>query len=140
MPYKNPSDAVISQILQQAKTIAVVGCSAKPDRASHQIAAYLMAQGYQVFPIHPQADTILGQKTYASLADVPVAIDIVNVFRKPEFTPSIAQEAADIGAKTLWLQLGIRNDNAAAIAESHGLTCVMDNCILIKHQALISKT
>lgn len=140
MPYKNPSDAVIGQILQQAKTIAVVGCSPKPDRASHQITAYLMAQGYQVFPIHPQAGTILGQKTYASLADVPVAIDIVNVFRKPEFTPSIAQDAADIGAKTLWLQLGIHNDNAAAIAESHGLTCVTDNCILIKHQALISKT
>ncbi|OIQ00186.1 MAG: CoA-binding protein [Zetaproteobacteria bacterium CG2_30_46_52] len=133
----NPSDEEIKTILSSAKTIAVVGCSPKPDRTSHKITAYLISQGYEVFPIHPQADVILGQAVYKSLDDIPVSVDLVNVFRKPEFTPPIAQAAADIGAKTLWLQLGISNDEARHIAEENDMHCVMDACILVKHQSLI---
>jgi len=137
--WQNPDDTTLTNILRQAKTIAVVGCSPKPDRTSHQITAFLIAQGYEVFPIHPKADVILGRKVYASLADVPVAIDIVDVFRKPEFTPEIAKQAVAIHAKTLWLQQGIYHEQAYAIATSHGVNCVMDLCIAVMHRLLLSK-
>lgn len=135
--WQNPDDNSIRNILTSAKHIAVVGCSPKPDRTSYQITKFLIEKGYQVHPIHPQADTILGQKVYASLADVPFPVDIVNVFRKPEFTPPIAESACQIGAKTLWLQLGIINEDAWGIAHNHGLNCVMDRCIAVMHRLLI---
>lgn len=133
----NPSDEEIKTILTAAKTIAVVGCSPKPDSASYKITAFLMSKGYEVFPIHPQADVILGQAVYKRLDEIPVSVDIVNVFRKPEFTPPIAQAAADIGAKTLWLQLGINNEQARHIAASNDMSCIMDTCIMVQHQRLI---
>lgn len=137
MAWKNPDDDVIRKLLAEAGTIAVVGCSPKPDRSSHQIAEFLLAQGYHVIPVHPAADEILGQKVYAGLADIPERVDIVDVFRKPEATPAIARDAVAIGAKALWLQQGIVHDDAWKIATDGGLICVMDRCIAVMHRLLM---
>ena len=137
--WHNPTDQEITAILKDAKTIAVVGCSPKPDRSSHQIAAFLMAQGYEVFPVHPQAETILGRKVYPTLADIPKPIDIVDVFRRAEATPEIAHQAAAIQAKTLWLQQGIANQKAYNITQKHDMHCIMDLCIAVMHRLLFPK-
>ena len=135
--WHNPSDEQLTELLRTAKTIAVVGCSPKPDRTSHQIAAFLLEKGYHVIPVHPQAKEILGQKVYPTLVDIPEPVDIVNVFRKPEFTPPIAEAAVSIGAKTLWLQQAIVNEDSHRIANDAGLTCVMDLCIATMHRLLL---
>ena len=135
--WQNPDDETIRTLLRSAKNIAVVGCSPKPDRTSHQIAAFLLEQGYNMIPVHPQADTILGQTCYPTLADIPVPIDIVDVFRKPEFTPPIAEAAVAIGAKSLWLQQGIANEDSWRIATEGGLTCIMDRCIAVMYRLLL---
>ncbi|MDQ7011787.1 MAG: CoA-binding protein [Mariprofundaceae bacterium] len=137
MTWKNPDDNVIRELLAEAGTIAIVGCSPKPDRSSHQIAEFLLAQGYHVVPVHPATDEILGQKVYARLADIPEQVDIVDVFRKPEATPAIAREAVAIGAKALWLQQGIVHEDAWKIATDGGLICVMDRCIAVMHRLLM---
>lgn len=133
----NPSDESIAHLLQVAKTIAVVGCSPKPDRTSYRIAEYLLKQGYHVIPVHPQADTILGQKVYPTLTDIPEPVDIVNVFRRPEFTPPIAKAAVAIKPKVLWLQLGIASEETYKIATGGGLICIMDKCIAVAHRQLV---
>jgi len=135
--WQNPGDAELDKLLRTAKTIAVIGCSPKPERTSHQIAAFLLEQGYHVIPVHPKAGTILGQKVYASLADIPEPVDIVDVFRRQEFTPPIAEAAVAIGAKALWLQQGIINEESWNIAATAGLTCVMDLCIAVMHRLLL---
>jgi len=135
--WQNPSDAELRELLRTAKTIAVFGCSPKPDRTSHQIAAFLLEKGYHVIPVHLQAGTILGQKAYTSLTDIPEPVDIVDVFRKPEFTPPIAEAAVAIGAKALWLQQGIINEDAYRIATDAGLSSVMDLCIAVMHRLLL---
>lgn len=135
--WQNPSDEQIRELLSTAKTIAVVGCSPKPDRTSHRIAAFLIGHGYSVIPVHPQPGTILGRKSYASLADIPEPVDIVDVFRRSEFTPPIAEDAVSIGAKALWLQLGIINGDTCRIATAGGLSCVMDRCIAVMHRLLL---
>jgi len=135
--WQNPNDEQLTELLKSSKTIAVVGCSPKPDRTSHQIDAFLLEKGYHVIPVHPQADTILGQKVYASLADIPEPVDIVNVFRKPEFTQPIAKAAVAIGAKALWLQQGIINEDSYLIATDGGLICVMDLCIAVMHRLVL---
>lgn len=137
MAFENPDDDKIARLLQEAKTIAVVGCSPKPDRTSHQIAAFLLEQGYRMIPVHPQADTILGQQVYPDLASIPVHIDIVDVFRKAEATPPIAKAAVAVGAGALWLQQGISNEETARIAHEGRLTCVMDRCIAVMHRILL---
>ena len=137
--WQNPSDTQLKSILTTAKNIAVVGCSPKPDRSSHQIASYLIQHDYQVFPVHPTATTILGQTVYPTLTDIPQPIDIVDVFRKPEFTPEIAKQAAAIHAKTLWLQQGIQHLEAYNIAQKQGMICVMDLCIAVMHRLLLPK-
>jgi len=137
MSFENPDDARLTELLSKARTIAVVGCSPKPDRTSHQITAFLIEKGYQVFPVHPQADVILGQKVYPDLASIPVHIDIVDVFRKSEATPPIAEAAVAIGAGTLWLQQGIANEESARIAREGGINCVMDLCIAVMHRLLV---
>ena len=116
------------------KTIAVVGISPKPERASNDVSRYLMANGYTIIPVNPGHEEILGQKCYPTLRDIPVPVDLVNVFRKPELTPPIAKEAVAIGAKGLWLQLGIANNEAAEIASAGGLHVVMDKCLKIEHR------
>ena len=137
--WQNPSDAQLREILNTSKTIAVVGCSPKPERSSYQMTDFLIQQGYYVYPVHPKATNILGQTVYPSLADIPEPIDIVNVFRKSEYTPGIAQQAANIQAKTLWLQQGIQHSEAYQIAQQHGIFCVMDLCIAVMHRLLLRK-
>jgi len=135
--WSNPDDTALTELLSNARTIAVYGCSPKPDRTSHQIAAFLIDKGYEVYPVHPQADFILGRKCYAKLADIPVHIDIVDVFRKAEFTPEVAKQAVAIGADAFWLQQGIVNEESCRIAEEGGLVVVMDLCIAVMHRLLI---
>lgn len=137
MNWQNPDDTTLAKLLTEAKTIAVYGCSPKPDRTSHQIAAFLIEQGYHVIPVHPKARIILGQKVYPTLADIPVHVDIVNVFRRAEFTPDVARQAVKIGSGAFWLQQGIINEESYRIAEDGGLTPIMDLCIAVIHQLLI---
>ncbi|MGQ0527812.1 MAG: CoA-binding protein [Alphaproteobacteria bacterium] len=132
--FKNPPDAELYRILDEAYTIALVGASSNPGRPSHGIMKRLQAAGYKVIPVNPNEHEILGEDVYASLAEIPSAfkIDIVNVFRKSETTPPIAEEASDIGAKTLWLQLGIENEEVAPIASEGGTNLVMNACIAVE--------
>ena len=129
-PYA-PSDAELRSILGDARTIAVVGLSSKPHRYSHEVASYLQGKGYRIVPINPKETEVLGERAYPSLADVPadVDIDVVDVFRRAEETPTIAEAAVARGAKVLWLQDGIVNDDARRIAEEGGLTVVMGICM-----------
>ena len=137
MNWQNPDDEMFTKLLRNAKTIAVYGCSPKPDRTSHQITAFLIEKGYEVYPVHPKAETILGRKCYAKLADIPVHIDIVDVFRKAEFTEEVAKQAVEIGAGAFWLQLGIVNEKSWQIANEGGVMAIMDRCIAIDHRRLI---
>ena len=136
MAHRNPPDKDLKQILSSAATIAVVGASSNPDRSSNGIMGRLLQLGYRVIPVNPNETEVLGQKAYPSLLSVPVPIDIVDVFRRAEYTPAIAEEAAKVHAKTLWLQQGIRNEDAATRAEAAGLTVVMDACIGTVHAML----
>jgi predicted CoA-binding protein len=136
MAHANPSDPELKQLLTDATTIAVVGASSNPDKASHGIMQKLQRVGYRVIPVNPRETEILGERSYPSLVDVPERIDIVDVFRRAEDTPGIADEAVTIGAKALWLQTGIVSEDAAARAEAGGLTVVMDSCIGATHSLL----
>jgi predicted CoA-binding protein len=132
----NPSDAELKQLLMNALTIAVVGASSKPDRSSYGIMQKLQSVGYHVIPVNPNEAEVLGERAYASLADIRVPVDIVDVFRRSEYTPQIADEAVKIGAKALWLQMGVENEDAARRAKAGGLTVVMDSCIGTMHAVL----
>jgi predicted CoA-binding protein len=134
--HSNPSDGDIRQLLTSASTIAVVGASSNPDRSSNGIMGRLIQLGYRVIPVNPNETDVLGQKAYPSLSDVPVPIDIVDVFRRAEYTPAIADEAVKVHAKTLWLQQGITNEDAAARAKAGGLTVIMNACIAVEHATL----
>jgi hypothetical protein len=129
----------LRRILTECRTIAVVGLSAKEHRASHQVARYLQQHGYRIIPVHPRFDSVLGERCYARLADIPHAVDLVNVFRRTEDVLPVAQEAVAIGARCLWQQLGIANIEADRLARAAGLDSVMDRCIKIEH-ARIEKT
>ena len=126
----------IEAILRDAKTIAVVGLSGDPEKPSYGIAQALQHYGYRVIPVNPREVEVLGEKSYASLGEIPVPVDIVNVFRRADQTPPIAAEAVAIGAKCLWLQSGIVSEEAAAIAREGGLLVVMDLCIMVEHRKL----
>ena len=126
----------IEAILRDAKTIAVVGLSGDPDKPSYGIAQALQHYGYRVIPVNPRETEVLGEKSYAALAEIPVAVDIVNVFRRADQTPPIATEAVAIGAKCLWLQSGIVSEEAAAIGRAGGLLVIMDHCIMVEHRKL----
>lgn len=126
----------ISGILKAYKTIAVVGISNKPDRPSHEVASYLIRSGYQIFPVNPRYQQVLGLNCFSSLASIPERIEIVNIFRKSEEILPIVGEAIQIGAKVLWIQLGIINYQAAEMALDSGLQVVMDRCIKVEHSAL----
>jgi predicted CoA-binding protein len=136
MDHPNPSDSELKQLLTEATTIAIVGASSNPDTASHGIMQKLLSVGYRVIPVNPHETEILGERSYPSLIDVPERIDIVDVFRRAEDTPGIADEAVTIGARALWLQTGIVNEDAAARARTGGLTVVMDACIGATHSLL----
>ena len=127
---------VLKQVLKQHRTIAVVGLSADWFRPSYFAAKYMQSHGYRIVPVNPKYPSILDETCYASLADIPFPVDIVDVFRKPADTPGIAQQAVDIGAKVLWLQLGVVNIEAGRIGEQAGLTVIMDRCVKIEHARL----
>jgi predicted CoA-binding protein len=135
----------IEQILLSAKTVAVIGLSPKPERASLEVAGYLQGQGYRIVPVNPAyaGQDILGEKVYATLQEAADAlaqtgarIDVVDVFRKPEDVPPIAKDAIDVRAGTLWMQLGIENQVAADLARAAGLDVVMNHCMLVEHSRL----
>jgi len=136
MSHSNPSDADLKQLLASATTIAIVGASSNPERSSYGIMERLQKVGYNVIPVNPRETEILGARAYASLEDIPVPVDIVDVFRRAEDTPGIADEAVAIHAKALWLQTGISSDEAAARATAGGLIAVMDACIATVHSLL----
>ena len=136
MAHANPSDSELKQLLTDATTIAIVGASSNPDKASYGIMQKLQTSGYRVIPVNPRETDILGERSYPSLIDVPERIDIVDVFRRAEDTPGIADEAVAIGAKALWLQTGIVSEDAAARAKAGGLAVVMDACIGATHSLL----
>ena len=127
----------IRQILKDSKTIAVVGLSPKAHRPSHQVACYLMAAGYTIIPVNPGQDSILGLTCYPNLLAIPTQVDLVDIFRRPETVLPIVEDAIAIGAKYIWMQEGIVNEEAAAKAKAAGRAVIMDRCTKIDHMNLL---
>ncbi len=119
------------------RTLAVVGLSDDPGKASHGVSAYMQAHGYRILPVNPAIESALGEKSYASLSELPVKPDVVNVFRLPKYIPAIVDEMLALGLKDLWVQMGIWNDEAAAKAEAGGIRVVMDRCIMVEYRRLM---
>jgi len=135
--YQNP--LTIQRAIHSAKTIAIVGLSNNPLRASYFVGFYLRRHGYRVIPVNPRESEILGEKSFGSLRDVPVPIDIVNVFRAPDAVPGIAGDAVAIGAGTLWCQFSVINQDGGRIAEAGGLSVVMDRCLKVEHARYVGR-
>ena len=140
---QRPADGALKELLQNTRTIAVVGLSSKPQRDSHMVAAYMQRAGYRIIPVNPveakksAQSQILGQTCYPDLGSIPEPVDMVDVFRRSEFVPEVAEQAIAIGAKSLWLQLGVRHDGAAQKAQQAGLVVVQDLCLKIEHARLL---
>ena len=134
LDHETYADDYLRDILESVRTIAVVGASPRPERPSHRVMAYLQRRGYRTVPVNPNAasDTINGERCYASLAEVPEPIDMVDVFRRPEAAGAAVDDAIAVGAKMVWMQLGVRDDAAAARAEAAGLKVVMNRCPAIE--------
>ena len=138
MTWTAPTNAEVKSLLQESKTVAIIGISNKEDRASYQVARWLQQNShFTLYFVNPVIEEVLGQKSYASLADIPVQIDIVDVFRKAEDCPSVLEKAIAIGAKSIWLQLGIVSDEVAARGSDAGMKVVMDRCIKVDYANLI---
>lgn len=131
-----PKDDELREILRQSKVIAVVGLSPKSERDSNMVARYLQNADYEIIPVNPAVNEVLGCKAYSSLSAIPKQIDIVDVFRKPEYALAVAEEAIKIGAKVLWLQEGVHNQQACDLAMKAGMKVVADLCIKVEHQRL----
>jgi predicted CoA-binding protein len=129
----------IQRILHGAKTIAIVGLSKNELRASYFVGYYLKRHGYQVIPVNPRETEILGETSYPRLADVPVPVDLVTVFRAPDALPAIAREAVEIHARAIWCQFGVINFDGARIAEDGGLTVIMDRCLKVEHARYVGR-
>jgi predicted CoA-binding protein len=134
--FQNPPDRVVAEILSQPRRIAVVGCSPDPGRDSHRIARLLADKGHTVLPVNPNVSSIFGWPCYASLAAAPPPIEMVDVFRRPQEVAAVVDEAIAVGARVLWLQLGVVDEEAALRAQSAGLTVVMDRCPAIEYRRL----
>lgn len=117
-----------------ASTIAVVGLSDDPNKPSHYVSAYMQSAGKRILPVNPSVDQVLGVRSYASLRDLPERPDLVNIFRLPRAIPALVDEMIELGFGAMWVQLGIRNEDAAAKAEAHGIRVVMDRCIMVEHR------
>lgn len=129
MIWQNRSDQEIKKILENANTIAVVGLSANEEKTAYQIAKIMQEKGYKIIPVNPTIDRVLGEKAYASLGDIDIPFDIINVFRRPEHLPSIAKEAVETRSTVFWAQLGIENEEAYDYLIEHNFAVVMDKCI-----------
>src|SRR5215208_972509 len=138
--HKNPSREEIKKILQETSTVAVVGLSDNSYRTSHAIAQVMQNARYKIFPVNPNlTEPVLGEEPYATVEEIPERVDIVNVFRRSEKVVSTAEDAVAAGAKVLWMQSGVINEEAASYAEEHGLTVVMDRCIKVEHALLLGR-
>ena len=137
-PAFSPDAALVKKIVTQSKTVAVVGISKKEERDSYRVAAYLKDHGYTIIPVNPQADEILGEKCYAALADIPFAVDVVDVFRNPSALPGLADEIVALAhrPKAVWFQLGVVNNEAAKKIQNAGIDVVQNLCIKIEHARL----
>ena len=129
---------IIDQIFKM-KSVAVVGMSPKPERPSHYVGMYLKEQGYDIIPVNPGHKEIAGMTSYPSLLDIPVKVDVVDVFRRPEHAVPISEAAVEVGSKALWLQDGVINDEAARLAEDASLLVVMNDCMLRRHKQFIGE-
>lgn len=125
----------IGKLLTRTRTIAVVGLSSDPMRPSFGVSQYMKSRGYRIIPVNPNESTVLGEKSYGSLSEIPEKIDMVDVFRRPEFVPEIVDEAIRLKVPSIWLQEGVIHPSAAKKAQDAGLTVVMDRCILKEHRA-----
>lgn len=135
--YQDP--LTIQRVLHNTKTVAIVGLSRNPLRASYFVGFYLQRHGYRIIPVNPRETKVLGEVSYGSLTEVPVPIDVVDVFRAPDALPGIARDAVAIGAKNLWCQFTVINEEGARIAEEGGLSVVMDRCIKIEHARFVGR-
>jgi predicted CoA-binding protein len=135
--YQDPD--VIRKILGYARTVAIVGLSSNPLRASNFVGYYLKLHGYRVYAVNPRERDVFGEPAYARLADVPGPIDVVDVFRAPPFVPEIAQDAVAVGARALWLQFGVISPEGAEIASQAGLDVVMDRCLKVEHARYLGR-
>ncbi|ATY84766.1 CoA-binding protein [Kyrpidia spormannii] len=135
--FQNPTDQELANLLKTSKTVAVVGLSDNPDRPSYEVASYLQSQGYEIIPVNPRIGQSLGRKAHRSLREVEGPVDIVDVFRRGEEVDELVDQAVQAGAKVLWMQLGVVNEQAAKRAQDAGLTVVMDRCMKIEHQRLL---
>jgi predicted CoA-binding protein len=135
--YQDP--LTIQRVLHTAKTVAVVGLSNNPLRASYFVGYYLRRHGYRVIPVNPRESEILGEQSFGSLSAIPLRVDIVNVFRAPDALPAIAEEAVAVGASNLWCQFTVVNEQGARIAETGGLSVVMDRCIKVEHARYVGR-
>src|SRR5881296_103197 len=127
----------LKQILDSVKTIAVVGLSNKPDRPSYDVASYLQRVGYRIIPVNPTITEVLGERAYKSLREIPDRVDVVQIFRRPQYVPSIVEDAIAIGAKAVWMQPGTENEEAAARAEAAGLQAVVGACMMTVHRIVV---
>ena len=132
----NEPEIIRDMLGGNARTIAVIGLSADPNKPSHYVSAYMQAQGFRILPVNPSISEVLGEKSYASLTDLPVKPDIVNVFRVPSMIPAIVDEMLMLGLRNIWVQQGIVNRAAAQRAEEGGIRVVMDRCIMVEHRRL----
>ena len=138
--HKNPDSGEIKRILEESRNVAVVGLSDSPYRTSHAIANAIQRAGYRIFPVNPNlTGPVLGEEPYATVEEIPEPIDIVDVFRRSEKVAPVAEDAVAAGAKVLWMQSGVINEEAARYAEEHGLTVIMDRCIKVDHAMLVGR-
>lgn len=137
MAWKNPSNEQIKNLLEESKTIAVIGLSDKPERTSYQIAKAMQDSGYKIIPINPKVDTVLNEQSFKSLEDVDEEIDIINVFRRSEYLPAIAKEAKNIKSKALWAQQGVSHNEVPKILENNDTLVIMDLCIKVAHSVIL---
>jgi predicted CoA-binding protein len=136
MAFQNPPDETIRALLETPQTVAVVGCSPNPERDSHRIAKLLQLRGHRVIPVNPGHRSILGEICYASLRDIPEQVNMVDIFRRSEEVAPIVDDAIAVGARIVWMQLGVIDERAAEVAQDAGLTVVMDRCPAIEYRRL----
>jgi predicted CoA-binding protein len=138
-PFRNPDDDVLRRLLQSVRRIAIVGLSPKPHRDSNRVARYLMERGYEVIPVYPREDRILGQAVYRSVGDIPRGVDLVDVFRRSETLPQVVDEVLAARSPALWMQLDCIDEEGARRATEAGVTVVMDRCIMVDHARLLGR-